>query len=121
MECILGCTIEEYENYLAECISTANDCAAKLHDVTKDVSKAKVAGGSAAIAGGGHVTSRTDPGPNYCRHKSCTNSWRCYSSGCWGLISLGANITESCYNKEQLSKIKPVIGKLYDSVLACEA
>lgn len=111
LECILGCTIEEYEEFLAQCISTANDCTAKLHEVIKGVGKAKIAGGSATIAGGAMSLLGLILAPITAGASLALTVGGAVAAGAGGLTSLGATITESCYNKEQLSKIKPVIEK----------
>ena len=111
LECTLGCTITEYKNILAECVSTSKDCAARLDVAIKDVGKAKVAGGSAAIAGGSMSLLGLFLAPFTAGASLALTVAGGVTAGAGGLTSLGATITESCYNSSEQSKIKPVIEK----------
>ena len=111
LESILGCTITEYEITLAECVSTVNDCAARLDEVLKDEGKAKSTGESVVMAGKTLSLLGLYLSPFTAGASLALTVAGGVTAGAGGLTSLGATITESCYNSSEQSKIKPVIEK----------
>ena len=110
-ECVLGCTVEEYKIWLEQCVSIGKTCTEKLNEVTKDVGKAKVAGGAAAIVGGAmSVLGLLLALPSAGASLVLTGSGAAVASA-GGLTSLGGTITTMCYNTKELKKIRPIVEK----------
>ncbi len=109
MECVLGCTIKQYEQYLKDCVSVGNACATKLDEVTKDVGIAKATGGGVAIAGGTASLVGLALAPFTAGLSLGLTVGGAIAAGAGGLTSLGAAITDHCYNKDEMKKVKPII------------
>ena len=110
-ECVLGCTLEEYKISLEQCISVGKKFGDKLNEVTKDVGKAKVAGGTAAIVGGAmSVLGLLLALPSAGASLLLTGSGAAIASA-GGLTSVGGTITEMCYTTKKLNRIRPIVEK----------
>eukprot|EP00112_Aurelia_sp_Birch-Aquarium-sp1_P001889 Seg1206.1 transcript_id=Seg1206.1/GoldUCD/mRNA.D3Y31 product="Apolipoprotein L3" protein_id=Seg1206.1/GoldUCD/D3Y31 len=109
MAVIVGCSFEEYEKNLKECISINNKCADTLDEVATNVGIARVTGGSAGIAGGTASLIGLALAPFTAGVSLALTVGGAIAAGAGGLTVLGAAITDHCYNKDEMKKIKPVV------------
>ena len=109
MVSVLGCSIEQYEDYLKQCVSISNKCADTLDEVIKDVGIAKTTGGGVSIAGGTAAIAGLLLAPFTAGASLALTVGGAIAAGAGGLTSLGAAITEHCYNSGEMKKIKPVM------------
>ena len=109
LKCVLGCTIEEYEYNFKSSISIGQKCADTLDEMAKDVGIAKTTGGGASIAGGTASLLGIFLAPFTAGASLALTAGGALVAGAGGLTSLGACITEHCYNKGEMKKIQPVV------------
>ena len=109
LECLIGCTIEQYENNIKQCVSIGKTCADKLDDVIKDAGIAKVTGGGIAIAGGAASLGGLLLAPFTAGASLVLTVGGGIAAGAGGLTGVGAIITEHCYNDAKVKEIQPLI------------
>ena len=111
IECVLGCTVDEYKNIAQRCVEVTSTCAEKLEKVTKDVGIAKTTGGAVSIIAGGASIIGLALVPFTAGASLALTVGGATFAVAGGMTSTLATITAFGFTKSEAKKIKHLVEK----------